>query len=382
MPPKVDEGFCVFGAVSIHRHMQALMGEIEGVRAAEDIEFVHRMRVATRRLRSALPIFKSCFGTKEYQGWLKQIKAITRALGAARDTDVQIALLEEYAADLTVPVHQHGIRRLLLRLKQKRDSLQPPILKALDGLQEKGTLQAMGERLAPLVERKDQVYLYTPYMYLSGYNHISQRLQDLFAYEPYVDQPDCVAELHAMRIAAKQLRYTLEVFSPLYPGELKSNLQVVRKCQEMLGDIHDCDVWLTLLPAFTEQEYRLTLEFYGHGRYFRRLLPGLQAFGENRKRARDRQYAAFVAYWQKNRLDNSWQSLLDSIRIPFHLGEPPAPQPSANAGISPGANPETSPETNSGATPGTNPVGTNPVGTNPVTEVKADRKRNRKEKVG
>jgi len=350
MSPKIDDGFCVFGAVSINRHMQALMGEIEGVRIAEDIEFIHRMRVASRRLRSALPIFKSCFGGKEYQSWLKQIKAITRALGAARDTDVQIALLENYYADLPSPVYQQGIRRLLLRLRQKREKLQDPVLEALDGLQKKGTLQAMGNRLGPLVERKDQVYLYTPYLYLTGYNHISQRLQDFFAYEPYVELPECVAELHAMRIAAKQLRYTLEVFSPLYPGELKANLQVVRKCQEMLGDIHDSDVWLVFLPAFMDQEQCLTEEFYGHTRYFRRLVPGLQAFEENRERAREKQYAAFVAYWQKNRLQNSWQSLLDAIRIPFHLGESPAPQPTVSS------------ETEVGA----NPVGADPAGPDPA----------------
>jgi len=339
MSPKIDDGFCVFGAIVINRHMQALMGEIEGVRNAEDIEFIHRMRVATRRLRSALPIFKPCFGGKEYKGWLKQIKAITRALGAARDTDVQIAVLEDYYANLPSPVYQQGIRRLLLRLRQKREKLQQPVLEALDDLHKKGTLQDMGGGLAPLLERKDQVYLYTPYLYLSGYNHISQRLQDFFAYEPYVEHPECVTELHAMRIAAKQLRYTLEVFAPLYPGELKANIQVVRKCQEMLGDIHDCDVWLTFLPAFMDQEQCLTEDFYGHSRYFRRLVPGIRAFEANRKLAREKQYAAFVSYWQKNRLQNSWQSLLDAIRIPFHLGEPPAPQPPVSSGTEAGVAP-------------------------------------------
>ena len=54
------------------------------------------MRVASRRLRAALPLFRTCFPAKQYTRWMHEIAIITRALGEARDTDVQIAYLTRY----------------------------------------------------------------------------------------------------------------------------------------------------------------------------------------------------------------------------------------------------------------------------------------------
>ena len=62
-----------------------------------DIERVHDMRVATRRLRAALEIFEPCFPPKELGAALAQVKAIADALGERRDRDVAIAALEEFA---------------------------------------------------------------------------------------------------------------------------------------------------------------------------------------------------------------------------------------------------------------------------------------------
>jgi CHAD domain-containing protein len=76
--------------------LEAFEKEIEGVRAAEDIEYIHRMRVASRRLRAALPLFLSCLPQKQYARWMKEITGITRALGEARDADVQIAFLARF----------------------------------------------------------------------------------------------------------------------------------------------------------------------------------------------------------------------------------------------------------------------------------------------
>ncbi len=73
--------------------LDAFLGEIDGVRSGRDIEHIHRMRVASRRLRAALPLFKSCFPKEKFRKWMPELQKITRALGDARDTDVQIAFL-------------------------------------------------------------------------------------------------------------------------------------------------------------------------------------------------------------------------------------------------------------------------------------------------
>ena len=89
-------GPCLFGAGRLIPHLDVISAEIDGVRAADDPEHIHRMRVASRRLRAALPLFSSCFSEKDFRHWMRVIKKITAALGDARDTDVQIAFLKKY----------------------------------------------------------------------------------------------------------------------------------------------------------------------------------------------------------------------------------------------------------------------------------------------
>lgn len=71
----------------------------EGVLDIGDVERVHDMRVATRRLRAALEIFAPCFPRKRHRKALKKVKALADALGERRDADVEIELLEGLAAD-------------------------------------------------------------------------------------------------------------------------------------------------------------------------------------------------------------------------------------------------------------------------------------------
>jgi CHAD domain-containing protein len=67
------------------------------VLALSDIEPLHDMRVATRRLRAALEIFAPCFPPKRFARTLTDVKRLADALGERRDRDVQIAWLESYA---------------------------------------------------------------------------------------------------------------------------------------------------------------------------------------------------------------------------------------------------------------------------------------------
>jgi CHAD domain-containing protein len=130
--PVVDKGICIYGAGVLLKYLQALEQEVAGVYAGEkDIEYIHRARVASRRLRAALPLFIACLPEKKAAGWVKQIRGVTRALGEARDTDVQIERLEMVSRALPDPHFASGIQRIILRLKQKRRSLQTPVTQAM-----------------------------------------------------------------------------------------------------------------------------------------------------------------------------------------------------------------------------------------------------------
>lgn len=66
----------------------------DGVLDLGDVERVHAMRVATRRLRAALEVFESCFPGKRHRKAVKKVKSLADALGERRDTDVELAQLE------------------------------------------------------------------------------------------------------------------------------------------------------------------------------------------------------------------------------------------------------------------------------------------------
>lgn len=73
------------------------------------------------------------------------------------------------------------------------------------------------------------------------------RLEEVYTWEQYVDNPYHVRELHNLRIAAKRLRYTLEIFREILPSSIAPLLKEVEQIQEELGALHDSDVMIALL---------------------------------------------------------------------------------------------------------------------------------------
>lgn len=326
--PVRDEGVNIFGASVLLKHVLSLQQEISEIQAEkDDIEYIHRARVASRRLRSAMTIFSTCLPKKRSTDWEKQIRVVTQALGEARDTDVQIERLNNILKEMTDKRCHPGINRLILRREQRRKKIQPDVLSAVKMIQEQGLLDEMSERFSAISAQSSSVYMYTPALYQHSRQSIATRLDEFLAYEIFINQPDRVKELHEMRIKAKWLRYTVESFSSLYSDELKSYLQVIRKVQDLLGDIHDCDVWSDYLPKFLEAEQRRCLEFYGHTRFFGRLAPGIQAFCDNRAAQRNNLYDEFINDWQKWQAEQIWEMLIAGLQSPFPKPEaifPPA----------------------------------------------------------
>lgn len=314
----LDEGACIFGAGVLLEQVKDLAGKVEGVSAGdEDIEFIHKARVATRRLRATLPLFHNCLSSKKTRRWVKSISKVTHKLGEARDSDVQIEVLETVRKKVTERQMRPGINRLLLRLHQRREKLQKPVSKAMDKLIKSGMLEEMHDQLDALANQADQVYLYTPVLYQHGFQSIHQRLEDLLSYEDIVSSAENVEELHQMRIAAKWLRYTMETFSPLYANELKPFLQAVRKIQDLLGEVHDSDVWAGFLPQFIEEERQRTFEYFGYDSPMRRIEPGIRYFEQNRQAKRNETYQEFLTSWKQWQDEGLWDALRKTIQVPF-----------------------------------------------------------------
>ena len=79
------------------------------------------------------------------------------------------------------------------------------------------------------------------------------RLGELCSFMPKASDPEEVVALHDMRIAAKRLRYVLEVTGPCFGPYASSAVKMVKDLQDLLGEIHDCDVQLPEVDAFLHE---------------------------------------------------------------------------------------------------------------------------------
>jgi inorganic triphosphatase YgiF len=82
---------------------------------------------------------------------------------------------------------------------------------------------------------------------------IRERLADMYAYAPYVENPKNIQELHDLRIAAKRVRYTLEIFADFLPATSEDFAQELAALQDELGELHDSEVMLALLRRLLQQ---------------------------------------------------------------------------------------------------------------------------------
>jgi CHAD domain-containing protein len=109
----------------------------DGVLDTSDVEHVHDMRVATRRLRAAMEIFAVCFPSKEHKRLLKEVKALADVLGERRDRDVAIDALRRAAAELTA-TERPGLKHLQDELRAEQERANEELAAALADLDRGG----------------------------------------------------------------------------------------------------------------------------------------------------------------------------------------------------------------------------------------------------
>jgi len=124
---------------------EELIEHSEGVLDMTEIEGVHAMRVATRRLRAAIEVFRPCFPKEQGKAVLDDVKALADALGERRDPDVAILALDGFAAAMPAP-DRPGIRSIVdgFRAEQKQANV------ALAAFVEESQLAGLRERLLGL----------------------------------------------------------------------------------------------------------------------------------------------------------------------------------------------------------------------------------------
>jgi len=317
-------GMCLYGANQLVPKIDALTAETEGVKKAEDIECIHRMRVASRRLRAAMPLFESCFPGKKYGIWLDEVRQITRVLGEARDTDVQIAFLKKFRKRTLAHQKSHaggvqvtltplviGIDYLISDLKKQRIALQNDVIVSVERVEKRQELPAMRGIAQSLIDRsgtgrKKPSLTGLPPL---AADRIGKQLSTLLSFSPWVRHPDAIAEHHATRIATKKLRYTMEVYAQLYRLGLKKPVGRVAHLQEILGNLHDCDVWIDRVTRILLKERSRLRPVTESNRPSSIEITGLKLFLVNREKERTAIYRRFVRYWDTLDRSGTWDDL-------------------------------------------------------------------------
>ena len=311
VPPK--NGPCPFGAARLLPLLDILSVECAGIRANNDTEHVHKARVTSRRLRAALPHFASCFEEKEYSRWMQEIKRITRALGEARDRDVQIAFLKKYIKTCGA---QKGnpLLSLLSGLQKKREGLQGEVIQVLDQLEEFQVIPALQAACRNSVASQKQQRRYCSGILAVSGDRIGKRIAGIERYAAFVQNPDAAYEHHALRIAAKKLRYTLEVYAPLYRRGFEKPITRIKKLQDLLGGMHDCDVWTGQMARMIERQRSRPHPKKGlPGAAVSAVAPYRQLL-INRERERARLYRQFLRTWNTLERTGFWRDLGRTVR--------------------------------------------------------------------
>src|SRR3989304_2510701 len=322
----MDAGYRLLAARYIRKQAKLLRAQFDGILAAEDIEFVHRARVASRPLGARATMFDDCFKPKQVRRWKKAMRRIRAELGEARDKDVQIGFLRHTLDSLAEQACFAGISRLLVEWEYVREKLQRKVVKAVKCLQRKASLKKINraaKRVMAKAESRDAP-VQSSLSFVRAEEEILGRLDELLELQDCLGRPDDRLSHHAMRIAAKRLRYTMEIVRPIYSGRLDATLDVIKQVQALLGEVHDCDVWQEQLDQFAKTQGDRIIALYGHDKPFPRLNAGIEYLRQDRIRHRKLSFEHLVGLWAEFDAEGGWEKLVSIVQADGKFLDAPA----------------------------------------------------------
>ena len=235
-------------------HFAKMLQHENGTRLGEDIEELHDMRVATRRMRSAFEVFGEAYKPRFIKPYFKGLRATGRALGRVRDLDVFMEKAKHYIDEQAIE-QDDGLQPLLQSWQQDREFARAEMAAYLDSESYARFKEAFydflittgaGAKQLPTTDFHPQlvrdiapVLIYT-------------RLGRVRTFDAVLDSAS-LEQLHALRIEFKKLRYTTEYFEEVLGLEAKLVIKDIKTVQDHLGDLNDAQVATEILRTFLTQ---------------------------------------------------------------------------------------------------------------------------------
>src|SRR5438105_6336551 len=241
--PTLGAGDVAFAVM--RKQFTTLLRHEPGVRYDNDPEDLHQMRVAIRRLRAALVVFEEALPARAPRlrkelGWFGSL------LGAVRDLDVQLAQIGAWSAEADPP-EREALDIVTAVLDQRRTKARARLVAAMDSKRHVHLPTSMQRLLARgPVKRSHSAHVpileAAPEVVARGYRRV-------VAIGDRIDKESPSQALHALRIRAKRLRYTVEFLEPIYGKPARAYAKRLVALQDLLGSHQDDVVALATLRA-------------------------------------------------------------------------------------------------------------------------------------
>lgn len=224
-------------ALSVALLRQRLVSMLKAMPAAQagDEISVHQARVASRRLREALPVLGARADMDAIDKAGKRVRRITRALGPVRELDVTLMLLAELEGKGTAP--KRAIARVRAAVVEERQKRREEMLAEMTPAR----LEKLRKRLVDVAAPEPRTELVRNTL-VEAAQQALHRAKTLKAAIERAGGIYLADRLHRVRIEAKKLRYALEIQRELTRSRAMAQLNRLKHEQDLLGRVHDLEV--------------------------------------------------------------------------------------------------------------------------------------------
>ena len=248
-PIDASDSFEAAGRKAMWLHVQRMLVRETALRDPDEVDALRRYRVATRRLRAAIRLFREAYPPNDLRRIRDGLADLATAVGSVRDLDVRIADLDRWVgahgdagADMLAPLRETWVAQrgaaALAMVRQLDSKRHRRLLAALAAfVSEPATVAppAAGARPRTIRDRA-----------ASSAWLAYERLRAFTSAVPGAD----LETLHGMRIEAKRLRYTLEFLGPVFRPERATLVERLVALQDHLGGLNDAAVTSAAIRAF------------------------------------------------------------------------------------------------------------------------------------
>lgn len=254
-------GIAEAGRCALAQQLAVIEAHDSALRDQASATSVHETRKAIRRTRTLFKLLKPYFVAHTFRRYRRCLKNLMRPLGQARDLEVCLHKLQRFRQGAGLPTAEV---EALVALEQAWQA-------------EKSGADEAARQAARQPTYRDCLAVYAVFTATAGAGlpaarnrfapsqighlapvHIYERLAAVRAFEGQIAAAS-TAELHQLRICFKELRYTLEFFSPVLGREIERILADLNGIQDHLGDLNDTQVALALLAGREELEAAVQL---------------------------------------------------------------------------------------------------------------------------